>query len=316
MVAAGARRADHLHLLGARADGLPDDGRLRRHEIGRCARSASRWRSSSPRTASASTTSGRAGCSRSSTTPPPRSPDEEITRANLATIPIEGRAADPHELGRAAVYLASSRRRLRDRRLPPRRRRLRRGEVLMASDHGHRRAGRDRRCHPRGARGARDARHGRRRHRRAAPEAVPRRHPGRLGRHGRGDPGGVPGDAGGRPPGRPPHHPRLVGAGACDRFTARARPASPGPSCTRSARSRRSSSGPEGTTVNVIAPGFVGDARFDDGVPLGRAPEPGTSPRRARSWPRTPPATSAARSSRSTAASPSRRPRAAAPSAS
>ena len=32
---------------------------------------------------------------------------EEITRANLATIPIEGRAADPYELGRAAVYLAS-----------------------------------------------------------------------------------------------------------------------------------------------------------------------------------------------------------------
>lgn len=33
---------------------------------------------------------------------------EEITRANLATIPIEGRAADPYELGRAAVYFASS----------------------------------------------------------------------------------------------------------------------------------------------------------------------------------------------------------------
>ena len=32
--------------------------------------------------------------------------------------------------------------------------------------------------------------------------------------------------------------------------------------------------GPEGTTVNVIAPGFVGDARFDAGVPLGRAPAP------------------------------------------
>jgi NAD(P)-dependent dehydrogenase (short-subunit alcohol dehydrogenase family) len=32
--------------------------------------------------------------------------------------------------------------------------------------------------------------------------------------------------------------------------------------------------GPEGTTVNVVAPGFVGDARFDAGVPLGRAPEP------------------------------------------
>ena len=32
--------------------------------------------------------------------------------------------------------------------------------------------------------------------------------------------------------------------------------------------------GPEGTTVNVIAPGFVGDTRFDEGVPLGRAPAP------------------------------------------
>jgi NAD(P)-dependent dehydrogenase (short-subunit alcohol dehydrogenase family) len=30
--------------------------------------------------------------------------------------------------------------------------------------------------------------------------------------------------------------------------------------------------GPTGTTVNVIAPGFVGDTRFDAGVPLGRAP--------------------------------------------
>jgi NAD(P)-dependent dehydrogenase (short-subunit alcohol dehydrogenase family) len=32
--------------------------------------------------------------------------------------------------------------------------------------------------------------------------------------------------------------------------------------------------GPEGTTVNVIAPGFVDDARFDAGVPLGRPPAP------------------------------------------
>jgi 3-oxoacyl-[acyl-carrier protein] reductase len=32
--------------------------------------------------------------------------------------------------------------------------------------------------------------------------------------------------------------------------------------------------GPEGTTVNVVAPGFVGDARFDSGVPLGRPPTP------------------------------------------
>jgi len=40
--------------------------------------------------------------------PSPALASEEITRANLATIPIEGRAADPRELGRAAVYLASS----------------------------------------------------------------------------------------------------------------------------------------------------------------------------------------------------------------
>src|SRR5664279_4831829 len=32
--------------------------------------------------------------------------------------------------------------------------------------------------------------------------------------------------------------------------------------------------GPTGTTVNVVAPGFVGDARFDAGVPLGRPPAP------------------------------------------
>ena len=32
--------------------------------------------------------------------------------------------------------------------------------------------------------------------------------------------------------------------------------------------------GPTGTTVNVVAPGFVGDQRFDAGVPLGRAPSP------------------------------------------
>jgi 3-oxoacyl-[acyl-carrier protein] reductase len=32
--------------------------------------------------------------------------------------------------------------------------------------------------------------------------------------------------------------------------------------------------GPAGTTVNVVVPGFVGDARFDAGVPLGRPPAP------------------------------------------
>jgi glucose 1-dehydrogenase len=40
--------------------------------------------------------------------PSPALASEEITRANLAKVPIEGRAADPYELGRAAVYLASS----------------------------------------------------------------------------------------------------------------------------------------------------------------------------------------------------------------
>jgi NAD(P)-dependent dehydrogenase (short-subunit alcohol dehydrogenase family) len=40
--------------------------------------------------------------------PSPALETEAIKRANLATIPIEGRAADPYELGRAAVYLASS----------------------------------------------------------------------------------------------------------------------------------------------------------------------------------------------------------------
>ena len=40
--------------------------------------------------------------------PSPALATEEITRANLATIPIEGRAAAPYELGRAAVYLASA----------------------------------------------------------------------------------------------------------------------------------------------------------------------------------------------------------------
>jgi 3-oxoacyl-[acyl-carrier protein] reductase len=32
--------------------------------------------------------------------------------------------------------------------------------------------------------------------------------------------------------------------------------------------------GPTGTTVNVVAPGFVDDARFDAGVPLGRPAAP------------------------------------------
>jgi NAD(P)-dependent dehydrogenase (short-subunit alcohol dehydrogenase family) len=32
--------------------------------------------------------------------------------------------------------------------------------------------------------------------------------------------------------------------------------------------------GQSGTTVNVVAPGFVGDARFDEAVPLGRPPAP------------------------------------------
>ena len=40
--------------------------------------------------------------------PSPAVADEEQLRASLATIPIEGRPADPLELGRAVVYLASS----------------------------------------------------------------------------------------------------------------------------------------------------------------------------------------------------------------
>ncbi len=32
--------------------------------------------------------------------------------------------------------------------------------------------------------------------------------------------------------------------------------------------------GPEGVTVNVVAPGFVGDERFDAATPAGRAPTP------------------------------------------
>lgn len=32
--------------------------------------------------------------------------------------------------------------------------------------------------------------------------------------------------------------------------------------------------GPQGITVNVVAPGFVGDERFRDAIPAGRAPEP------------------------------------------
>jgi glucose 1-dehydrogenase len=40
--------------------------------------------------------------------PSPAVSDEEALRASLATIPIEGRPADPRELGRAVVYLASS----------------------------------------------------------------------------------------------------------------------------------------------------------------------------------------------------------------
>jgi glucose 1-dehydrogenase len=40
--------------------------------------------------------------------PSPALEDEEELRASLAQIPLGGRPADPHELGRAVVYLASS----------------------------------------------------------------------------------------------------------------------------------------------------------------------------------------------------------------
>jgi glucose 1-dehydrogenase len=39
--------------------------------------------------------------------PSPALESEETLRQNLAAVPIEGRAADPYELGRAVVYLAS-----------------------------------------------------------------------------------------------------------------------------------------------------------------------------------------------------------------
>jgi NAD(P)-dependent dehydrogenase (short-subunit alcohol dehydrogenase family) len=40
--------------------------------------------------------------------PSPAVADPEELKKSLATIPIEGRPADPRELGRAVVYLASS----------------------------------------------------------------------------------------------------------------------------------------------------------------------------------------------------------------
>ena len=40
--------------------------------------------------------------------PSPAVADEQALKASLATIPIEGRPADPRELGRAVVYFASS----------------------------------------------------------------------------------------------------------------------------------------------------------------------------------------------------------------
>ena len=108
MVNAGRGRADRLHVLGARADGLPHDVRLRRDEVRPCGRSASRWPSSSRRTGSRVNHIGPGWVLSQLNDPSPALASEEITRANLATIPIEGRAADPYELGRAAVYFASS----------------------------------------------------------------------------------------------------------------------------------------------------------------------------------------------------------------
>ena len=40
--------------------------------------------------------------------PSPAVADPDELRASLAQIPIEGRPADPREIGRAVVYLASS----------------------------------------------------------------------------------------------------------------------------------------------------------------------------------------------------------------
>ena len=40
--------------------------------------------------------------------PSPALADEDELRSSLAQIPIGGRAADPRELGRAVLYLASS----------------------------------------------------------------------------------------------------------------------------------------------------------------------------------------------------------------
>ena len=225
--------------------------------------------------------------------PSPALETEEITRANLATIPIEGRAADPYELGPRGRVPRIVGRRLRDRRLPARRRRLRRGEVLMAHDHRHRRARRDRPGDP--ARRSRSARRStrpspaRRARRRSRSSRSPRptgtpasRDPRR--RSWRPRPAINRGDA--------PHRPRLVGRRPCAPSTARRSPPPRARSCTRSARSPRPSSGPTGTTVNVVAPGFVGDARFDAGVPLGRPPAPAGRRRDVSpSWPPRRPAT-------------------------
>ncbi len=102
-----ARRAHHPDLVGARADGLPDDVGLRRDEVGDAR--AVRVDGDRARTARHPRQPHRAGLGASQLNDPsPALASEEITRANLATIPIEGRAAEPYELGRAAVYLASS----------------------------------------------------------------------------------------------------------------------------------------------------------------------------------------------------------------
>ena len=107
MVRSGRGRADRVHLLRPRADAVRDDGRLRRHQAG--GPRALRGDGDRARTARDPVNHIGPGWVLSALNDPsPAVADEEQLRASLATIPIEGRPADPLELGRAVVYLASS----------------------------------------------------------------------------------------------------------------------------------------------------------------------------------------------------------------